>query len=82
MKLNESMLNAVKSNKRNELKRLNQNGNFAGYILSQLGIHSQLIHTLENVSSINHKNVKDLYPQNYKEIIEESHMQLVGRIPR
>jgi len=23
---------------------------------------------------INHKNVKDLYPQNYKKIIEESNM--------
>jgi len=34
MKLNEPMLNAVKPNKRNELKRLNQNGNCAGYPLT------------------------------------------------
>src|SRR5699024_9011867 len=33
-----------------------------------------LKHTLENISSINHKDIKDLYPQNYKKIIEESNM--------
>lgn len=25
--------------------------------------------TLENIMSINHKNIKDLYPQNFKNII-------------
>lgn len=29
-----------------------------------------LKHTLENVMSINHKNIRNLYPQNYKKIIE------------
>ena len=48
MKLNEPMLNAVKPNKRNELKRLNQNGNCAGYPLTLLGTHSQLMHTVES----------------------------------
>ena len=33
-----------------------------------------LKHTLENIMSINHKNIKDLYPQNYKRIIEQSNM--------
>lgn len=29
-----------------------------------------LKHTLENVMSINHKNIRDLYPQNYKKLME------------
>src|SRR5690606_41715710 len=29
-----------------------------------------LKYTLENIMSINHKNIKDLYPQNYKKLIE------------
>ncbi len=29
-----------------------------------------LKYTLENIMSINHKNIKDLYPQNYKKNIE------------
>ena len=29
-----------------------------------------LKHTLENIMSINHKNLKDLYPQNFKNIIQ------------
>ena len=33
-----------------------------------------LKHTLQNIMSINHKNIKDLYPQNYKQIIEQSNM--------
>ena len=33
-----------------------------------------LKHTLQNIMSINHKNLKDLYPQNYKQIIEKSNM--------
>lgn len=31
-----------------------------------------LKYTLQNIMSINHKNIKDLYPQNYKQIIEQS----------
>ena len=31
-----------------------------------------LKYTLENIMSINHKDIKDLYPQNYKRIIEQS----------
>lgn len=33
-----------------------------------------LKYTLQNIMSINHKNLKDLYPQNYKRIIEKSNM--------
>ncbi|TYR30786.1 IS66 family transposase [Sphingobacterium phlebotomi] len=33
-----------------------------------------LKHTLLNISSINHKNLKDLYPQNYKQISDKSNM--------
>ena len=33
-----------------------------------------LKHTLQNIMSINHKNLKDLYPQNYKKQIEQSNM--------
>lgn len=33
-----------------------------------------LKYTLENIMSINHKKIKDLYPQNYKQIIEQSNM--------
>ena len=33
-----------------------------------------LKYTLENIMSINHKNLKDLYPQNYKRIIGKSNM--------
>lgn len=33
-----------------------------------------LKHTLLNIASINHKNIKDLYPQNYKQIIDKSNM--------
>lgn len=29
-----------------------------------------LKYTLENIMSINHKNLKDLYPQNYKKIVQ------------
>ena len=29
-----------------------------------------LKHTLENIMSINHKNIRDLYPQNYKKLVE------------
>lgn len=31
-----------------------------------------LKYTLENIMSINHKNIRDLYPQNYKKLIEAS----------
>jgi transposase len=31
-----------------------------------------LKHTLQNIMSINHKNLKDLYPQNYKSIVQQS----------
>ncbi|ADF52251.1 transposase [Zunongwangia profunda SM-A87] len=27
-----------------------------------------LKHTLENILTINHKNLRDLYPQNYKKL--------------
>ena len=33
-----------------------------------------LKYTLQNIMSINHKNLKDLYPQNYKRTIEQSNM--------
>ena len=33
-----------------------------------------LKYTLQNIMSINHKNLKDLYPQNFKQIIEQSNM--------
>ncbi len=33
-----------------------------------------LKHTLLNIASINHKNIKDLYPQNYKLIIHKANM--------
>ncbi|SFC85466.1 Transposase [Parapedobacter composti] len=33
-----------------------------------------LKHTLQNIMSINHKNLKDLYPQNYKDIVQKSNM--------
>lgn len=33
-----------------------------------------LKHTLQNIMSINHKTIKDLYPQNYKQIIDQSNM--------
>ena len=33
-----------------------------------------LKYTLLNIDSINHKNLKDLYPQNYKKIIDKSNM--------
>ena len=33
-----------------------------------------LKHTLLNIASINHKNIKELYPQNYKQIIDKSNM--------
>ena len=33
-----------------------------------------LKHTLQNIMSINHKNIKNLYPQNYKQIIKQSNM--------
>jgi len=33
-----------------------------------------LKHTLQNIMSINHKKIKELYPQNYKRIIERSNM--------
>lgn len=33
-----------------------------------------LKHTLLNIASIKHKNIKDLYPQNYKQIIDKSNM--------
>lgn len=33
-----------------------------------------LKYTLENIMSINHKKIKDLYPLNYKQIIEQSNM--------
>lgn len=33
-----------------------------------------LKYTLENIMSINHKDIKDLYPQNYKRMIEQSNM--------
>jgi len=31
-----------------------------------------LKHTLENIMTINHKNLKDLYPQNYKNMVQKS----------
>jgi transposase len=33
-----------------------------------------LKYTLQNIMSINHKNIKELYPQNYKQIIGQSNM--------
>ena len=33
-----------------------------------------LKHTLENIMSINHKNLKELYPQNYKNLVQQSNM--------
>lgn len=33
-----------------------------------------LKYTLQNIMSINHKNIKELYPQNYKQIIRQSNM--------
>jgi hypothetical protein len=33
-----------------------------------------LKYTLENIMSINHKNLKDLYPQNFKNNLQESNM--------
>lgn len=36
--------------------------------------YNWLKYTLENIQSINHKNLKDLYPQNYKKIAEQSKM--------
>ena len=33
-----------------------------------------LKYTLENIMTINHKNLKDLYPQNYKKIVQKSNM--------
>lgn len=33
-----------------------------------------LKYTLENIMAINHKNLADLYPQNYKKIIQQSNM--------
>lgn len=33
-----------------------------------------LKYTLENIMAINHKNIKNLYPQNYKQTIEKSNM--------
>ncbi len=33
-----------------------------------------LKYTLENIMTINHKNLKDLYPQNYKRKLQESNM--------
>jgi transposase len=33
-----------------------------------------LKHTLTNIMSINHKNLKELYPQNYKNIVQQSNM--------
>lgn len=33
-----------------------------------------LKYTLQNIMSINHKNIKNLYPQNYKQIIGQSNM--------
>ena len=34
--------------------------------------HQWLKYTLENIMSINHKNLKDLYPQNFKNNLQES----------
>lgn len=33
-----------------------------------------LKYTLQHIASINHKNIKNLYPQNYKQLIEKSNM--------
>lgn len=33
-----------------------------------------LKYTLQNIMSINHKNLKDLYPQNYKKILQHPNM--------
>ena len=33
-----------------------------------------LKYALENIMSINHKNLKDLYPQNFKNNIQKSNM--------
>src|SRR5690606_30887347 len=33
-----------------------------------------LKYTLQNIMTINHKNLKDLYPQNYKRKLQESNM--------
>jgi len=33
-----------------------------------------LKYTLENIMAINHKNLKDLYPQNYKNMVQKSNM--------
>jgi len=33
-----------------------------------------LKYTLENIMAINHKNLKNLYPQNFKNNLQESNM--------
>jgi len=37
-------------------------------------VRQWLKYTLENIMSINHKNLKDLYPQNYKNNIQKSNL--------
>ncbi|MET3115476.1 hypothetical protein AAKU52_003225 [Pedobacter sp. CG_S7] len=39
-----------------------------------------LKYTLENIMSINHKKIKELYPQNYKQNLLLNNMLFVGRI--
>ncbi|TXK50270.1 hypothetical protein FVR03_05080 [Pontibacter qinzhouensis] len=41
-----------------------------------------LKHTLQNIITIHHKNMRDLYPQNYMKLIEAAKAWLVGRMPR
>jgi len=40
----------------------------------EVNLFQWLKHTLMNIASINHKNIKDLYPQNFKNIIKKSNM--------
>ncbi|PUV21574.1 IS66 family transposase [Sphingobacterium athyrii] len=47
---------------------------FASCKKHQVNPFQWLKYTLENIMSINHKNLKDLYPQNFKIITEKSNM--------
>ena len=41
---------------------------------NEVNPYQWLKHTLLNIAPINHKNLKDLYPQNYKKIVQQSNM--------
>ena len=47
---------------------------FAICIKHEVNPYQWLKYTLENIMSINHKNLKDLYPQNFKNNLQESNM--------